>query len=458
MVLIVVNNNAVDSGYKVAWILVLTLIPFLGPVLYLTFANRKVKKALRLDTKASIELYKKWLEPSEELLQQYSDPYHMRHFQSYLCHSLGNGANINTKCTYYGDGYKMFEQLYEDLNSAKHFILMEYFIIAKGEVWGQILDILSKKVNEGVIVKLIYDDFGTITTMPISFKKELKEKGIDALCFNPINPYLVGTINYRNHRKICVIDNKIGYMGGINLADEYANLKVRFGTWKDSAVRIEGEAVWQYTVIFLHLFSSLRKESIDFAWYKQWNTSIENNALVTSFADSPSDDDYTGLQAHLTMLNEANNYVYISAPYLLINDALLKAILYTAKRGVDVRIITPGVPDKWYVHLVSQSYYARLIEAGVKVYEYTPGFIHSKTWVSDDIVSIVGSTNVDYRSYYLNFECNTLITDESFAKDCKKDYMQTLSVCKEITLQQCMDQHLVKRLIGAVCAVFAPLF
>lgn len=457
LLLRVVNQNTIDSGYKIAWILVLTCIPLLGPVLYLIFANRKVPKNYRMNTEKTIASYKKNIGDTSNLLNSYDCDY-MRNFFKYLSSNLGNGLFKNTKCTYYGDGEKMFEQWFKDLNSAKHFILLEYYIIDKGQIWDHLVPLLKDKLQQGIRVILIYDDFGTITTMSRHFTKELESYGLETVCFNPINPSLVGTINYRNHRKLTVIDNKIGYMGGINLADEYANLKVRFGRWKDSAIRIEGEAVWGYTVLFLQLYGELKHISIDYDWFKQYGTSVKDDVLVAAFADSPNDDEETGLMAHMTMLNEAHDYVYICAPYLLINDALLKNIIYTAKRGVDVRIITPHVPDKFYVHWVSQSFYQRLIEAGVKVYEYTPGFIHAKTWVSDDQVGIVGTTNIDYRSYYLNFECNTIVSDQNFAKDLRKDYEQTLSVCQPITLQMCYDEPFIKRIISAVCAVFSPLF
>lgn len=457
LILYVINMNNIDVSYKLAWILVLTVIPIIGPVLYIIFANKKIPKALRLDTEKVISRFKENLPDGHGLITAYGDPNHLSSFQNYLVDN-GAGCAIHTQCNYFGMGDEMFPQLIKDLQSAKHFILMEYFIVSPGKIWDSIFEILKQKVAQGVIVKFIYDDFGTITTMPRHFLKDLRKAGIDAYCFNPIAPFLIGAYNYRDHRKITVVDNQIGYMGGINLADEYANLKVRFGNWKDSAVRLEGEAVWNYTVMFLQEFEVLCGKTIDFNWYRQYGCTKESTALVTSFADAPTDDNNLGLDAHLTMLYDAKDYVYISAPYLLFNQSLLTAIIYAAKRGVDVRIITPYIPDKWYVHIVSQSYYARLIKAGVKVYEYTPGFIHSKTWVCDDIISIVGTTNVDYRSYYLNFECNTIITDQSFALSCRDDYLTTLNMCKAITLSECENQYLLKRVVTALCAVFAPLF
>ncbi len=458
LILYVVNMNSIDISYKLAWIMVLTCIPIVGPVLYIIFANKKIPKALRLDTQKVIDRFKENLpDNGHALIDTYGDRYHMAAFQHYLVDN-GAGCAINTRCEYFGMGDDMFPRLLQDLRSAHHFILMEYFIVAPGKIWDSIFEILKEKVTQGVIVKFIYDDFGTITTMPRHFLKDLRKAGIDAYCFNPIAPMLIGSYNYRDHRKIAVVDNRIGYMGGINLADEYANLIVRFGTWKDSAVRIEGEAVWNYTVLFLQEFEVLCGQTIDFAWYRQYGCSVPNNALVTSFADAPTDDNNLGLDAHLSMLYNAKDYVYISAPYLLFNQSLLTAIIYAAKRGVDVRIITPYIPDKWYVHIVSQSYYTQLLKAGVRIYEYTPGFIHSKTWVSDDIVSIVGTTNVDYRSYYLNFECNTIITDKDFALNCRYDYEATLTMCKTITLGECENQYLLKRVMTALCAVFSPLF
>ena len=458
LLLRVVNQNNIDSGYKIAWILVLTCIPLVGPVLYLIFANRKVPKSYRLNTDETIASYRQKIGDTSKVLETYSDHHHLYNFQKYVTEELGNGTFSNTKCKYFGYGEEMFEQWFDDLQQAKHFILLEYYIIAKGHIWSRLVPLLKEKLAQGVRVILIYDDFGTITTMNRHFTKQLESLGLETVCFNPIKPTLVGTMNYRNHRKLTVIDNKIGYMGGINLADEYANLKVRYGRWKDSAIRIEGEAVWGYTVIFLHLYSKLSGKQIDFDWFKQFGCSIENTGIVTPFADSPNDDDETGLLAHINMLNDAKDYVYICAPYLLLNDTLLKTIMYTAKRGVDVRIITPHVPDKFYVHWVSQSFYQRLVESGVKIYEYTPGFIHAKTWVSDDIVGIVGTSNIDYRSYYLNFECNTIVSDNEFALSLRKDFEQTLTISQPITLKMCQEVPFIKRLVGAICAVFSPLF
>ena len=303
----------------------------------------------------------------------------------------------------------MFPVLVKELEQAEHYIYIEYFIINDGVMWRTILDILEQKVAQGVDVRLIYDGFGCLTTLPYKYDKFLREKGIQCKVFNPFRPVLNIIQNNRDHRKICVIDGKTGFTGGINLADEYINQKERFGHWKDTAVMLKGDAVWSMTMMFLHMWNVVNgiQTPIDYAAHSPHAyhpEEFEGSGFVQPFTDTPLDGETLGENVYLNIINRAKRYVYICTPYLIIDNEMMTALCLAAKSGVDVRIMTPGVPDKKMVFLLTQSYYAQLIEAGVKIYEYQPGFLHAKSFVCDDEIAVVGTINLDYRSLYLHFE------------------------------------------------------
>ena len=337
---------------------------------------------------------------------------------------------------------------------------MEYFIIDEGVMWNSILEILEEKAKEGVDVRVIYDDMGCIRTLPKKYYKILESKGIKAIAFNKFVPLLSVVMNNRDHRKITVIDGEVGFIGGINLADEYINEKVRFGHWKDASMVMEGQAVWNLTVMFLQLWNFNKEKAEDYEKFraiKSYETNIESDGYVQPYGDSPLDGETVGEYVYLNIINKARDYVYINTPYLIIDNELVTALTLAAKSGVDVRIVTPHIEDKWYVHMVTRAYYTQLIECGVKIYEYVPGFIHSKTFVCDDEIGVVGTINMDYRSLYLHFECGVWLYKTKSVFEIKEDFLKTLEVCENITLDQCKNIKWSNRVLRAILRVFAPL-
>ena len=325
-------------------------------------------------------------------------------------------------------------------------------------MWGEILSVLERKVAQGVEVKIIYDGFGCLNTLPDDYYKRLREKGIGCIEFIPLVPLLTNLMNNRDHRKITVIDGEIGYMGGVNIADEYINECERFGHWKDCGVRLEGEAVRSLAVMFSTMYNamSIKDSCCDSAIDIQLPRKA--NGIVQPYSDTPLDKEQLGRGIYLGMISRAKNYIYICTPYFIVDNEILTSLLLSAKSGVDVRIITPHMGDKWYVHMTTRSYYRQLIEGGVKVYEYTPGFIHSKLFVCDDEVASIGTVNLDYRSLYLHFECGVLLAGCDAVADIKSDFIDTMKKSEQITERSSqLKLSAFQRLISAVIKVFAPL-
>ena len=347
----------------------------------------------------------------------------------------------------------------EELKKAKHYIFLEYFIIQEGKMWNTILDILRQKAAEGVDVRVIYDDMGCIMILPTGYDRTLEQMGIKCRIFNPFVPILSSRFNTRDHRKICVIDGNVGFTGGINLADEYINAYEKHGHWKDTSILLKGEAVFNLTVMFLSMWDYLDSTTGKTDYSRYYPTVWDENAkgYVQPFADNPLDDEAVGETVYLNLINKAKRYVYITTPYLILSSEMLTALTSAAKCGVDVRIITPHIPDKWYVHAVSRSHYQPLIEAGVKIYEYTPGFIHAKTFVVDDDYAVVGTIHLDYRSLYLHFECAVWMYQTPSVAQVRDDFFKTQQISQEITLEECRSLSFPRRLGRSVLRVFAPL-
>lgn len=460
VVLWVVNNKS-NPAYKIAWIIPILIFPVFGGLFYLMYGKNRLNKrtkrkmesigarmksSLPVDTKISGELRSLDLRAGNQ--SDYITNY------SY-CPAYGN-----TYAEYLPSGEAKFERLKEELKKAERFIFMEYFIINKGLMWDSVLEILVEKVRAGVDVRLIYDDVGCMFTLPYNYNKTLEQLGIKCCVFNPLVPVATAKINNRDHRKIVVIDGRVGFTGGVNLADEYINVKIKYGHWKDNALLLRGEAVWSLTVMFLTMWEYLRGGSED---YNKFRVPPENegtagmDGYIQPFADSPFDGEPTGEIVYFNMINKANRYVYITTPYLIINNEMVTALTSAAKAGVDVRIITPHHPDKKLVFQVTKSYYSELIEAGVRIFEYSPGFIHEKTFIADDEYGVVGTINLDYRSLFLHFECGVWIFRSSCLKVIKQDYLDTLKVCREVKLAEFGRLRWYVTLGRAVLRVFSPL-
>lgn len=463
LVVLFIINKQENPAYKLVWVVLILSVPLVGGALYIFLAgNRTRAKFLKEAQENHLDTFK-YLPDDGAIQSEIRELSKSASVQStYIAKYAGYPAYKNTSVKYFPLGEDNFKCLVEELNKAKHFIFMEYFIIKQGEMWDTVLDILKKKAAAGVDVRLIYDDFGCAMWMPSRFTREMEAAGIKAVPFNPIAPVINLRQNNRDHRKITVIDGHTGFTGGINLADEYINKQSRFGHWKDTGIMLKGEAVWNLTIMFLQTWKLVTKESdeIDYMQYAPFahkTIPAYSDGYIQPYGDTPVDDEIVGENIYLNMINKAKKYIYITTPYLIIDNEMFTALTLAAKSGIDVRIITPGIPDKKLVYMVTQSYYYHLIKAGVKIYQYTPGFIHAKTVVMDDTVATVGTINFDYRSLYLHFECGVWMFNSGTIYDIKDDYVQTLTVCDEVTLEEIEKISDAKRFCQAILRLIAPL-
>lgn len=461
-ILVVLNiiDKDVNPSYKLAWVIPILAFPVVGGLLYLCLGiNRMSKKGQRVSKEAHSNtnslLYQdeKVFSEVERLDKDVANQ--SRYISKFCNFPIYN----NTSSKYFPSGEDMFESLKQELEEAKSFIFMEYFIIQEGEMWGSILDILERKVRDGVEVRVMYDDVGCISKLPFAYNEKLKKLGIACRVFNPFVPLASVKHNNRDHRKLAIIDGNTCFCGGINLADEYINKVVRFGHWKDTAVMLKGDAVWSFTVMFLQMWRMSGGPKEDFEKYRPLplKEKPESDGYVQPYGDNPGDGETVGEKVYLNLINKARDYVYISTPYFVVDNEILNAITLAAKDGVDVRIILPHIPDKVYVNVVAKSYYSQLIKSGVRVYEYTPGFNHSKVFISDDKLGTIGTVNLDYRSLYLHFECGMLLYNTSCLMDMKEDFINTLHVCHEVTLDECNHEKWYVRITRSILKVFAPL-
>ena len=452
-------NSKSNPAYKIAWLIPILLFPVFGGLVYLLFGSDRTGRYLRkklqgIGTEMDNVIGEAHRRSGAEQL-----PPDAANQSRYISHCAYCPPYQNTTTEYLPLGEVKFERMVEELKKAKHYIFLEYFIIQEGKMWNTILDILRQKAAEGVDVRVIYDDMGCIMILPTGYDRTLEQMGIKCRIFNPFVPILSSRFNTRDHRKICVIDGNVGFTGGINLADEYINAYEKHGHWKDTSILLKGEAVFNLTVMFLSMWDYLDGTTGKTDYSRYYPTVWDENAkgYVQPFADNPLDDEAVGETVYLNLINKAKRYVYITTPYLILSSEMLTALTSAAKCGVDVRIITPHVPDKWYVHAVSRSHYQPLIEAGVKIYEYTPGFIHAKTFVVDDNYAVVGTINLDYRSLYLHFECAVWMYQTPSVAQVRDDFFKTQQISQEITLEECRSLSFPRRLGRSVLRVFAPL-
>lgn len=458
-------NDKSNPSYKIAWLIPILLVPIFGAVIYLVFGRvRFIKKDEELRRKVSAN-FNHALKRGTPVKECFSDPDdkaiigQANYLEKYA------GAPVYTDCytEFFPLGENKFESMLTELANAKHFIFLEYFIIDEGRMWDTVLDLLVKKVKEGVEVRVLYDDMGCLFTLPGGYYKKLQELGIKAKACNPFIPVLTPYLNNRDHRKILVIDGHTGYTGGINLADEYINEYEKHGHWKDCSVMIKGKAVESLTAMFLSMWdvSNHTEEGFsEFAFDRYGHEMLlpqKTSGLVCPYGDSPLDDELVGENVYFNLIGAAKDYLYIETPYLILDHDMIMALSNASKRGVDVRIMTPYVADKWFVHLVTQSYYTELIEAGVKIYEYTPGFVHAKIFVSDDTTATVGTINLDYRSLYLHYECGVWMYRSDCIADIKADFLKTLEKCRQMSPEDIAKQPLWKRVCRPILKAFAPL-
>lgn len=446
-------RNSKNYSYTLPWIIILLLFPLVGTLMYVIIGDNKKSSKVLKNIVASEKKSKKYLIQDERIRKEFQGNSRL----CYISDFAGYPVTKNNTVDYFPLGEVAFKSMLKDLKAAKKFIFFEYFIVSNGIMWSSILEILEQKAKMGVDVRVMYDDAGCISTLHYHYDKVLKAKGIKCVPFNPLNPVAGVIMNNRDHRKILVIDGKVAYSGGINIADEYINVTHPHGHWKDNAIRVMGDAVWNYTVMFLTMWNAFKKEDKDFTQYKyDFDKSIKPNGYTVPYGETPLDEEVTGEDIYLNIINQANKYVYIFTPYLIIDTDMMNALRLAAKRGVDVRIVIPGIPDKKIVYTLSESYLELLVSAGVKIYKYTPGFVHAKVFVSDDHIATVGTINLDYRSLYLHFECGLYLEDVKCIKDIKKDLEDTIAISHQVTKKEATP-NLFKAMWQAILRLFAPL-
>ena len=466
-------NRWMNPNSKVSWTFLILLLPVTGLLLYLIFGREGITKKTKIKIDGYVNAALKYMSLNPEVNQELEVVDKLIYRQTkYINDWSGFPVYKNEWAKYYKCGEDMFPDMIRELEMAEHFIFLEYYIIEAGVMFDHILEILEEKSKAGVIVRLIYDDMGSVSKIPNRYYEVMRQKGIACVAFNPLLPVLSIFMNNRDHRKMLIIDGKVGFTGGINLADEYINRKERFGYWKDTGICLKGEAVWSLTLMFLSMWDYINDIHEDMLQFRRisgnGNRKIVQQEEVTEvietedgyvqpYADSPLDSENVGETIYLNIINQAVDYVYIFTPYLIIGNEMLLALCNAAKRGVDVRIVLPGIPDKKMVFMTTQSYYKLLIKSGVKIYQYRPGFLHAKNFLCDDKIATIGSVNLDYRSLYLNFECGVYLYKCKILADIKQDFREVFASSDEITISYCEERTMAERILQGVLRLLAPL-
>ena len=457
MVLFIVIKRD-ESTYKLLWLLIILTMPLVGALLYLFFGNKRTAKPLKKRLQGVESSGDPHPLPVGET--PFAGEKRMEQTIRWLERKTGYPLCKAQPVRYYPLGDDMFPDMLRDMKSAKRSIYIEYFIIEPGQMWDTMLEVLEDKLRQGVDVRVMYDDLGSISSFNFSNARELTQKGIPCVPFNPLLA-LKGTANYRDHRKMLIVDNEIAYSGGINLSDRYINLEHPYGHWKDTGFRLTGEGVHSFTHMFLTFWNAfaLKKGEVGTPMPTLQDSAEaprETDGYVLSYYDSPLEHDATSNQLFIDLLSQSTDYAWFFTPYLMLGDDLMAAMLTAARRGVDVRIIMPGIPDKKLIFRMSRSFYQVLLNGGVKIYEYTPGFVHAKSFVSDDKVATIGTVNLDYRSLFLHFENNSLFYRAGIVEKIKEDFLATQALCSEV---QPYDKKRYSRrwAVDGLLRIFAPL-
>ena len=454
-------NRQQSPELKMPWLVAFTIVPIFALVLYVTISNnrpsRKQRKMIAKINKKKIEYTSQSNNDTQQVEDYLTENCVIR---EYLINTTHMSGTLGNNLKYFDLGEKYFDSLLEDLRMAKNYIFLEYFIIDNGYMWNQIHEILVQKAKEGVEVRVLYDDIGTAGKIRSNFHKKLRKEGIQCYKFNPFVPVVSGIHNNRDHRKIAIIDGQVGYTGGINLADEYINRIHPFGHWKDTGIRIEGPAVKNLVLLFLEIYDISQNKFSDYDKYLNITyKEFENGGYVHPFGCGPTpyDVEQVGENNYINMIDSAQHSIYITTPYLIIDNNLTMALRNAALKGVDVRIITPHIPDKKIVFGMTRASYKYLMQAGVKIYEYSPGFIHSKQMLVDEKLAFIGTINLDYRSLVHHYECGAVVVDKDFANDMNKDFKQLFEVSEQQSFSN-LKINKFTQFINSILAIFRPLF
>lgn len=452
-------NHPMNASSRQTWLILVLLVPVVGTMLYLYIENdighRLVRARLEQIHKKSAHL----LPDQEKLMKSIQkDAPELYGLACYMRNHAGYPIYDNTHVSYFPLGERKFEAMLAELEKAEKFIFMEYFIVEEGYMWDSVLEILQRKADEGVEIRVMYDGTNSMFKLPYHYPERLRAMGIQCKMFSPIRPIFSTYHNNRDHRKILVIDGHTAFTGGVNLADEYINRKHIHGHWKDTAIMLKGEAVRSFTLMFLQMWE-VSERTVEYERYLNTELPAQPSCegYVLPYGDSPFDDERVGETVYYDILNRAKRYVHIMTPYLIIDSEMTLALCYAAKRGVDVRLILPHVPDKKSAFALAYTHYHELLKAGVRIYEYTPGFVHAKSFVSDDETAVVGTINLDYRSLYLHFECAAYLYHTPAVADVELDFRSTLKDCQQVTLDSLKKEKRYRKVVGKLLKVFAPL-
>ncbi|MBQ7951442.1 MAG: cardiolipin synthase [Clostridia bacterium] len=458
IVLVWLINSDTNPSYKLAWAIPILALPVFGGIFYLLFGTSKVSSRLKKNMLLQQKFKTQYLTQNTQVWEDaQKEP---AHIVSQMCYLKNAGYPLyrDEGSCYFPLGDLKFPKMLAELNKAKKYIFLEYFIIANGTMWQSVLSILKDKVKQGVEVRVIFDDCGSLGLLPPNHEKELRDAGIKCRVFNPLHPSLTITMNNRDHRKILIIDGTVGFTGGVNIGDEYINKISVHGHWKDSAIMLEGQAVNTLISLFLEMWNLISPSDEDVQHYYNQNP-CENHCsgYIQPYSSDPLSEDTVGENVYLNLIAKANREIFILTPYLIIDNELTTALCLAAKNGVSVNIVTPHMADKWYVHLMTVSSYPKLIKAGVNIYEYTPGFVHSKVFSVDGEIASVGTINMDYRSLYLHFECGVVLYRTETAKAIYEDCKNVVKVSQKITPEDCKKVRWYHRLFQQLTRVFSPL-
>jgi len=455
-------TSRIESSYKTLWLLVILSMPLMGTFLYFCFGNKRTAKPLRKKLR-TVPCPPSVPGENAVLSAVASEEPRLAQTFHYVQKTTGFPVCPVDEATYYPLGEQLFSAMLEALKQAERFIFVEYFIIAPGKMWDTMVEIMARKAKQGVDVRVIYDDFGSITTYGLKNILELRQKGIQCIPFNPLL-FIKGTLNYRDHRKMLIVDGRIAFSGGVNLADEYINAYPKYGHWKDIGFRLTGAAVLPYVWMFTEFWNAFSEPPDDKISDTLLLSCMEETPMartiekgvVLSYYDSPLRMEDVSNELYIELLSLAKRYAWFFTPYLMPGDELLNAFIRAARRGIDIRIILPGIPDKKIIYRMSRSYYTVLLEAGIKIYEYTPGFVHAKGCLIDDTVGTIGTVNLDYRSLFLHFENNSIFYQAALLADWKNDFLATQAQCQERTLKN-VEGSFGKWIIDGILRIFTPL-
>lgn len=463
IILMYLLNVRQNSSFKLMWIIFILAVPVAGVTFYIYTRLQPGTRFISRRVRELVEEEWPFLLPDRAMMEKVYETSKPEAGLFRYIHDKGKyPAYGNASIKYFPLGEDKFKEMIYQLERARDFIFLEYFIVERGHMWNTILDILVRKAREGVEVRFMYDGTCTLSLLPKNYNRRMEALGIKCKIFSPMMPFLATHQNNRDHRKILVIDGHTAFTGGVNLADEYINEKVRFGHWKDTAIMVKGKAVNNFTLMFLQMWNIEEKRKENYGRYmytgeERYDASMRNGGYVVPYGDSPFDGENVGENVYLDILNTANEYVHIMTPYLILDEELLNAITFAAQRGVDVKIILPHIPDKKYAYWLARTHYKELITEGVRLYEYTPGFIHAKVFTSDDEKAVVGTINLDFRSLYLHFECAAYIWKNPVIGDIENDFQMTLEKCQKVTMENCNQYNIIYRIIGRALRLIAPL-